>query len=560
MRARPLSIFLLVLSLTVALLCRPAVADDPFPPGFWDPVVQVLDGSDWVLENANRSIRIANATVPGNVWTALLADPLLGYLERDYQWINQEPYWVGEAPQRRPCPRTPSAHASPLLLRRCRCACSQHYSKVFEVNQVLWYDFVSFYYEAVFDGLDAVSRLFINGVEVGQTDNMFRRYTFPAPLLDNSQFNRIDIFLYPLPAYVDAAAAAYPYPIEAINPDLVESNRSFVRAPTSGFGWDFAPAYLGVGVYKSVTLRAFNQAWVQDVIVRQRFAADLSDEEAAEWGMASADVLLNVTAFLRTPPHNSSGVLSVDIAGQYKEMQVAFPATPANDGDFLHTATIVLRVPSPALWWPHTHGSAPLYNLTVTFNGSQTGSEGVHTVHRAVGFRTIRVVRAPTPDSPGLSFQFVVNGVPVFMKGANLTPLDPFHYRVTPANVSALLQSAVDANFNMVRVWGGGVYQSDALYDWADRHGLLVWQEFAFACAIIPRREAFLQSIREEANQQIRRLSSHASMAIMGGNNVHSTAQHTLHQLLPSFHRPSSPYRSASPVLCCVVCRRTRRR
>ena len=98
-------------------------------------------------------------------------------------------------------------------------------------------------------------------------------------------------------------------------------------------------------------------------------------------------------------------------------------------------------------------------------------------------------------------------------------PFDPFHFRVTEANVSRILQSAVDANMNMVRVWGGGGYQSDAVYDWADEHGLLIWQEAAFACQMVPVRDVFLRSIREEVSQQVRRIASHASLAIIGGNN-----------------------------------------
>ena len=489
---------LLLLCLLLQSLSPPlASADDPFPPGFWDPVVQYLDGSDWVLENANRSVRLLNATVPGNVWTSLLADPLHGYLERDLQWINTEPYW--------------------------------HYSKVFEVDQALWFDFVSFYYEVVLDGVDCLSRVLINGVDVGlvngyTTSNAFRRYVYPAPLFDNSQFNRIDVYLYPSQPYIDAAASSYPYPIPAIDPDGVESNRSFIRKATSDFGWDFAPHFTGVGIDRSIYLRAFNQAYIQDVTTRQTRGVDMTQAERERWGMAAADVLLNTTVFLRTAPHNTSGVLSVSIAGLSITLPVAFPAAPTASGDFLYSASLLLPIPSPTLWWPHTLGSPHLYPLTATFNGSSTLTEGVHTVTRTVGFRTIDVQRQPTPNSPGLSFQFLVNDVPLFIKGANLTPFDPFHARVSGANVSRVLQSAVDAGMNMVRVWGGAGYQSEAVYDWADEHGLLVWQEVAFACQMVPVLPSFLDSIREEVSQQVRRWGSRASLAIVGGNNENEEA------------------------------------
>ena len=217
-------------------------------------------------------------------------------------------------------------------------------------------------------------------------------------------------------------------------------------------GWDFAPHFMPLGVQGPITLRGFNQLFITDVTTRQTRAQDLPPQQRAQWGLAAGDVLLNVTAFLRPAPHNTSGTLTVAIAGQTATVPVAFPAPPAGLGDFVYSASVLLPVPSPTLWWPHTHGVPYLYNLTVTFNGSQTGNAGLQTVRRRVGFRTIRVVREKTGDSPGLSFQFMVNDVKVFMKGANLTPLDPFRFRVTDANVSRILQSAVDANFNMLRV------------------------------------------------------------------------------------------------------------
>ena len=332
--------------------------------------------------------------------------------------------------------------------------------------------------------------MWINGQHVGPTNNAHRRYTFGAPLYDNSQFNRIDVYIYSPAHYVNQQSAAYPYPVPAIDPDDINSNRSFIRKATSDFGWDFAPHFQSMGVTGSIYLRAFNQAWLSDVLVRQWWGADMTWPQQRQWGVDAGDVLLNVTVYLRTnTQYNTSGVLSVSILDQYVSQPVAFPPTPRDDGDFLYPVSIYIAInksPLWSLWWPHTMGSSPLYNLTVTFNGTATGNEGIHTVTKQVGFRNIRVVRQPTPDSDGLSFQFVVNGQRLFAKGANLTPLDPFHYRVSERNVSDVLQSAVDANMNMLRVWGGGIYQSDAVYDWCDQHGLLIWQEVTFACQMAP--------------------------------------------------------------------------
>ena len=336
------------------------------------------------------------------------------------------------------------------------------------------------------------------------------------------------MYLYSPATYVNQRSAVYPYPVPSIDPDSINSNRSFIRKPTSDFGWDFAPHFQSMGVTRSIYLRSFNQAWVADVLVRQWWATDMTWAQQHEYGVDDGDVLLNVTAYLRTnTQYNTSGALTVAILDQLVSLPVAFPAAPKNDGDFLYPVSILVPInqsPLWSLWWPHTMGSSPLYNLTVTFNGTATGNEGVHTVTKHVGFRSIKAVRQPTPNSDGLSFQFVVNGQPLFAKGANLTPLDPFHYRVSERNVSDVLQSAVDANMNMLRVWGGGIYQSEAVYDWCDRHGLLIWQEVTFACAMAPVDKAFLNNVREEVSQQVRRLASHPSLAILGGNNENEEA------------------------------------
>ena len=187
-----------------------------------------------------------------------------------------------------------------------------------------------------------------------------------------------------------------------------------------------------------------------------------------------------------------------------------------------------LRVESPRLWWPRGYGGQPLYELRARLNGSDDDGAWLS---RRVGLRTVRLVQdaaaAPAAGHPaGTTFFFEVNGVEVYAKGSNLIPLSVFEDRVTDEDIEWTLSQAVDGNMNMVRVWGGGRYQRDSFYDAADRLGLLLWQEMAFACALYPRDAAFLSLVSREVDEQVRRLATHPSIVIWGGNNENEGAMH----------------------------------
>jgi beta-mannosidase len=184
-----------------------------------------------------------------------------------------------------------------------------------------------------------------------------------------------------------------------------------------------------------------------------------------------------------------------------------------------NTVKLTLAVANPRLWWPNGLGAQPLYTLRAR---ALEGARAVAEASARVGIRTLELRQ--TPDEWGKSFEFVVNGVPVFGKGGNWIPADSFPNRVTPARYRHLLESCRDANMNMVRVWGGGIYEEDAFYELCDELGLMVWQDFMFACSMYPGDEAFLESVRHEAVDNVKRLRNHPSIVLWCGNNEIETA------------------------------------
>ena len=249
------------------------------------------------------------------------------------------------------------------------------------------------------------------------------------------------------------------------------------------------------------------------------------------------DVLLRVRAFLTVAPktrnaqrENGGGQVCVTLSqleGGQTLTNCTAQVIPSTGPDRLgEDATDVwLTVPSAwyQLWYPIGYGSHPLYPLVVTYTDATNTATDSAT--RQVGFRTVEVVRESGPEGQdGRSFYYKVNSIPIYIKGSNMIPVDVFHTRVTDANITSLLDSFLATGGNTIRMWGGGIYPRTSVYDYADARGLLIWQEFAFACAMYPRDTEFLALVRDEVSYQTRRIASHASILIFGGNNENEAA------------------------------------
>jgi beta-mannosidase len=273
----------------------------------------------------------------------------------------------------------------------------------------------------------------------------------------------------------------------------LEPHRAYVRKAQYSFGWDWGPKLTTSGIWRDIRLEAFSKCRIKSMHAR---VARL-DHRRAE-----VRIDIELDRFRRLPTN-----LRVRVIGpEYDAVQTV--TARAND------VAVVVRIPSPHLWWPNGYGDQPLYRAEVV--ASVDGMECDSKI-TSFGIRTIRLLQEK--DTEGRSFVVEVNGVKIFCKGADWIPADSFLPRIPTNTYERLLTLARDAHMNMLRVWGGGIYEQDYFYDVCDRLGLLVWQDFMFACGEYPQYREFLRNVEDEATKAIVRLRNHPSLAIWCGNN-----------------------------------------
>jgi beta-mannosidase len=356
-----------------------------------------------------------------------------------------------------------------------------HYRTVFD-----WTAGEHDHHDLVFAGLDTIATVLLNGTEIARTFNQHRSYRIPVAQLLQEGANDLEIIFDPAPEYAERQRDelgnlpnAYPAPV------------NFIRKMACNFGWDWGPALVTAGIWKPITLESWSQARlsrVRPVVTvvgtagRVEVLVDLQSE-----GLADHTVAATVDG-VRT--------------------QVDVPAGQTS-------AAVVIDVPDVALWWPHDLGPQPLSDLQVEL--LSPAGESLELVQQRIGFRTVTV--DTSPDDKGSAFTFVVNGVPIFVRGANWIPDDCFPSRITKDRLAARIHQATDANLNMLRVWGGGIFESDDFYSLCDELGILVWQDFLFACAAYPEEEPLRGEVVAEARDNVARLMPHASLAMWNGGN-----------------------------------------
>ena len=341
--------------------------------------------------------------------------------------------------------------------------------------------------EFVFEGLDTYAKVYLNDSLLRSANNMFRKWDVDCK--EFLIFGKNELLVkFESPITKDSFnAAALPYKL----PD----SRAFTRKAPYQYGWDWGPKFITQGIWKPVYLRTWNDARIRNIHIVQ-------------------DSIVNETAWLTSNFEIESSkeqdcfltVIDKDKLEILNKIRVRL-----TKGTQLYPITFNIK--NPKLWWTNGLGDPFLYRFK--FRIQTNGSIDEHP--EKIGIRTIELVQQP--DSIGESFYFKLNGVPVFMKGANYIPQDNFPSRVSEKKYRQTIQAAVDANMNMLRVWGGGIYENDIFYDLCDENGILVWQDFMFACNFYPGDDAFVENVKQEAIEQVKRLRNHPSIALWCGNN-----------------------------------------
>ena len=410
------------------------------------------------------------ASVPGTVHLDLLEngkidDPFFRLNEHELQWIDKLDW---------------------------------NYRTTFNINDSQFnYDNI----ELDFLGLDTYADIFLNDHLIYSSDNMFvgKKIEVKQKII-RGENNLLIKFKSPIDVGIEKYDnLGYELPDNAN--DLSEigeviGNKKvgvFSRKAPYSFGWDWGPRLVTSGIWRSINVNFWSNFKINDLYFKQNIVGDKAFVEA------------NVEVLSLIENKNVVAEISVDDKKIFKDF--VYLEKGANK------FTIPFTVEDIERWWPNGMGNQKLYDIRIKISNENYSTDS----SKSIGFRTIELITEN--DSIGNNFFFKVNGIPTFMKGVNYIPQDVFLPRVKDSDYEKLLSAAVDANMNMIRVWGGGVYEDDIFYELCDKYGLLVWQDFMFACAMYPGNDSFLRSVEEEAIYNVKRIRNHPSLALWCGNN-----------------------------------------
>ena len=346
--------------------------------------------------------------------------------------------------------------------------------------------------ELSFEGIDTYAHIYLNEHLIASTTNAFRTYKLDVKkYLKRENMLRIEF----------SNSHGIELKKEQKNPyKLPEGKRIYTRKAQFQYGWDWAPKLTTSGLWKKVTLNTWDAVRFDDLYVKQKKVSETNAHFEIECTITSATEK-NIHLFTVANKQSQTNLIALK-KGR-------------------HTYTVPFDIKNPQLWWTHNLGKPHLYAFDFKLvDNSIIRDERV--INK--GIRTLKLVT--NKDKKGAAFYFELNGKPVYMKGANYIPQSSFQNTVTNQHYEKLLTDVTDANMNMLRVWGGGIYENDIFYELCDAKGILIWQDFMFACAMYPGDQEFLENIEQEAIDQVTRLRNHASIALWCGNNENSEGWH----------------------------------
>jgi beta-mannosidase len=410
------------------------------------------------------------ATVPGVVQTDLLANKLIP--DPFYQTNESALQWIGLT--------------------------DWEYESHFDVDAATA---AREHQEIVFEGLDTFAEVYVNDTKVLDADNMFRtwRVNVKKQLRVGDNVLRI-IFRSPVMKLLPEVEKL-PYHLLSVNTAQSAAEKGiptdpFTRKAPYHYGWDWGPRFVTEGIHRPARLVSWDGVHLRGVHIDQQRITKDEAKLAVEVEVDSS-------------------------AKQQAEIRVAYDGGSASTKQQLdpgmNTVSIPVRIANPKLWYPLGYGAQARYKFNVTVKAGKSDDS----VAKQTGLRSIELRRQP--DQWGKSFEFVINGVPVFAKGVNVIPFDSFLPRVTPDIHRKILTAAAAAHMNMLRQWGGGAYESDDFYDICDELGIMIWQEFMFGGAMVPGDAAFQENVRAEAIDNVKRLRDHPSVVLWCGNNEMET-------------------------------------
>ncbi len=436
--------------------------------------------NNWSLFNIPNNINISNVTLPMSVTTALrlrnqIDDPLFRFNDVKLRWIVMDDNWIFE--------------------------------NKFQIDNNI--DLNNTIISLVFDSIDTIASVYLNEKFVLYASNQFLSYELfdiGSSLIFGT--NNLQIrFLSPV-KQANYASKIYPYylPVECpVDVQNGECHVNMLRKQQCSFSWDWGPAFAPIGINGDVKL-----VIIDNFDFNFSLSVYNTDNSLKNWLIDTDIRIINL----------KSNFITIRIKINELMLDYSESFSIKNNKNEINLKILLEDKYNIKLWFPNGYGDQKVYDLSIEVSNMNKNV----IKHQTIGFRSVELIQEKIdPQTEGLSFYFKINGIPIFLKGSNWIPANSFQELITDDYLNWLLESAKEANMNVLRVWGGGIYEQNKFYELADKFGILIWQDFMFACSLYPTNSDYLNNVKSEIVYQLNRLKHHPSIIIWSGNNENKT-------------------------------------